>query len=64
MECPVCGNKEFILISESWETCSACSARWVHRESGEGMVILLPSKEQLDSASDRLGPDRPFLTPS
>jgi hypothetical protein len=58
MACPVCGNKEFILISENWETCSACSARWVHRESGEGMVILLPSKEQLDSARDSLEPDR------
>jgi hypothetical protein len=54
MECPVCGNKEFILISESWETCSACSARWVHRESGKGMVILLPSKEQAHAARERL----------
>jgi hypothetical protein len=58
MACPVCGNQELIVISERWETCSACSARWVHRESGEGMVILLPSKEQLDSTRDSLEPDR------
>jgi hypothetical protein len=58
MACPVCGNKELILISERWETCSACSARWLQREPGEGMVILLPSKEQLDSARERLELDR------
>jgi hypothetical protein len=58
MACPVCGNKELILISETWETCSACSARWLHRESGDGMVILLPSKKQVESARDLLGPDR------
>jgi hypothetical protein len=58
MACPVCGNKELILISENWETCSACSARWVQREPGEGMVILLPSKKRLDSTLDRLEPDR------
>jgi hypothetical protein len=58
MACPVCGNKELIVISERWETCSACSARWLHRESGVGMVILLPSKKQADWARDRLEPDR------
>jgi hypothetical protein len=58
MACPVCGNKELIVVSERWETCSACSARWLHRESGVGMVIRLPSREQLDSGLDRLEPDR------
>jgi hypothetical protein len=57
MGCPVCGNDELILISENWETCPACSARWVHREPGDAMVLLLPSKEQADAARDRLEPD-------
>jgi hypothetical protein len=52
MACPVCGNKELIVVSERWEECSACSARWVHRESGEGMVILLPSRRQPEPAAD------------
>jgi hypothetical protein len=58
MGCPVCGNDELILISQSWETCPACSARWVHREPGDAMVLLLPSREQVESARDLLGPNR------
>jgi len=59
MACPVCGNKELIVVSPRWEECSACSARWVHRQPGEGMVILLPSSRQGNSAArDRLEPHR------
>jgi hypothetical protein len=58
MGCPVCGSDERILISERWETCAACSTRWVHREPGDAMVLLLPSKEQAASALDRLEPNR------
>jgi hypothetical protein len=42
--CPVCGSARwFVDPSERWEECSACGAKWVHRESHEGMVIWLPS---------------------
>jgi hypothetical protein len=59
MACPVCGNEDLIVVSERWEECSACSARWVLRHPSEGMVILLPSRGQVDSAArDRLEPHR------
>jgi hypothetical protein len=58
MACPVCGSKELIVISERWETCSACFARWIRREPGDPMVLLLPSEKQADAARDRLQPDR------
>jgi hypothetical protein len=48
--CPVCGARgatALILVSEQWEECATCEARWVHRESGEGMVILLPSRRSV-----------------
>jgi hypothetical protein len=46
------------VISERWETCSACFARWIRREPGDPMVLLFPSKKQAESARDRLEPDR------
>jgi uncharacterized protein (DUF983 family) len=51
--CPVCGSARVAVGLKGWEECSACGARWVHREAGEGMVLLLPSKERLAAVAGR-----------